>query len=430
MSSEQRAVGKKTYPLLLSPHSFSWLCVSVAFFSLLIGKPLTLEDCISRAKENNLQLLEAKKDIDRARAGVTEANSSYYPSLGLSTGYRHGGDFSESGTGTYSTGIDAKYTVYKGGYIRAGAKIAKTRVKIAEENYRQKENEIVLLVKQAFFKILQKQEQIALINNILKRRNENLTLIRLNYNVGRETEPNVKQAEASFAQIEYDYLKAEQDLSLAKLELNRLLNRPDEELSIKYEDKVIVFPLIDSLIKNAKDERPEIISQKANREILEAQITQAKSNYFPSVSVASSYGLQGDNFLKQQSNWSAGINLSMPLFNGFSTSAKVREATIALKQNDLNLQNLINNVELEVKQAYSNWQVAAKNLEVNKKTLEANRAVYQLTKLQYEQGRISYFFLQQRESELTQAENSYVNALYNLRVAIATLEKAIGRSGK
>ncbi|MEO0101999.1 MAG: TolC family protein, partial [candidate division WOR-3 bacterium] len=68
------------------------------------------------------------------------------------------------------------------------------------------------------------------------------------------------------------------------------------------------------------------------------------------------------------------------------------------------------------------------NLAVRKKMLEAVRSSYQLTKLQYEQGRTTYFFLQQKEGELTQAENNYLNALYNFRLAIATLEKVLGRS--
>lgn len=394
----------------------------------LIAETLTLEDCIALAKENNLQLREAKMDIDQARAGVTEANASYYPSLGLSSGYRYGGDFTESKKGSYSTGIDARYTIYKGGSIRAGSKIAQTRVKIAKEGYRQKENEVILSVKQAFFKILQIQEQIALIKNILKRRQDNLTLLKLNYSVGRENEPNVKQAEASLKQTEYDYMRAEQNLTLAKIELARLLNLPDEEISIKYEDKYETLPSLDSLSKIAKVVRPEIKSQIANREVLAAQINQTKSNYFPAISLSSSYGLQGDKFLEQKSSWSAGLGLSLPLIDGFSTKAKVNQATIALKQNELSLEDLRNSIEQEVSEAYANWQLANKNLEVTNKILEAVRAAYQLTKLQYEQGRTSYFFLQQKESELTQAENSYVNAQYNLRSSIAQLEKTIGRS--
>jgi outer membrane protein len=124
------------------------------------AQPLTLDDCISLAKQNNLALQQAKMDIDAAHASLTDANSSYYPSLGLSTRYGYGGSASNDASGSFSTGINAQYTLYKGGSIRAGSKIAKTRIKIAEENYRQQENEIILSVKQTFYKILQTQEQI------------------------------------------------------------------------------------------------------------------------------------------------------------------------------------------------------------------------------------------------------------------------------
>lgn len=409
---------------------YSLLYVSILFVLCYqcFADTLTLDDCILLAKENNLELIQAKMNIDNARAVRSEANSSYYPSLGLSSGYRTGGDFSDDVSGSYSSGLSAQYTLYKGGSIRAGSKIAKTRVRIAEENYRQKEAAVLLSVNQAFYKILQTQEQITLIDNILKRRNENLTLIKLNYSVGRENQPNVAQAEASLNQTEYDYMRAEQNLALAKLGLSLLLNRPESNIDIMYVEKTIQFLLLDSLIKTAKNQRPEIISEKSNREVVEAQLIQAKSNYLPALSVSSSYGLGGDDFLKQSASWSAGVNLSMPLFNGFSTSAKVKQTTIALKQEDLILKNLENNVIEEVSQAHSDWVLGTKNLEVSSKTLEATRDAYQLTKLQYEQGRTSYFFLQQKESELTQAENGYVNALFNLRASGAALEKAIGRS--
>jgi outer membrane protein len=397
-------------------------------FTFSYAQPLTLDDCISLAKQNNLQLQQVKMDVDAARASLTDANSSFYPSISASTNYRYGGSASVDASGSFSTGINAQYTLYKGGSIRAGSKIAKTRIKIAEETYQQKENEIVLSIKQTFYKILQTQDQITLVNSILKRRNDNLTLLKLNYSVGRENEPNVKQAEVSLNQTEYDYLQAEQSLALAKLSLSQLLNLPGQEMSIQYQDKIIEFPLPDSLIKLADNERPEIISQKANRDVLTEQKTQAVSNYLPTLSVSSSYGLSGDNFFKQNDNWSAGIGLSLPIFNGFSTQVKVNQVSISIKQNDLKLQDLTNSIESEVRQAYSSLTLAKKNLEVNNKTLEAAQDAYQLTKLQYEQGSTSYFFLQQKESDLTQVENSNVNALYNLRTSVAALEKAIGRS--
>ena len=389
----------------------------------LAEQPFTLQDCLSLARENNPKLIQRKTTIEQAQVGVTSAYSSYYPSLDLSSGYSY------SEAGRYSTSIGVRYPLYQGGSIRAGVKVARAGVKIAEENYRLAEDEVILAVKEAFFRILQKQQQIALAEDILKRRKEDLVLIKLKYDAGRESSPAVKEAEANLLQAEYDKKQAEEELTLAQIELNLLLGRPRRaEVSIRYEHEDMKFPSLDRLIEEAKTQRPDIRSQRANTDVLEALVTQAKSNYFPKISLSSSYGMGGSEFLDQEGDWSAGISFSLPIFKGFSTKAKVQESTLSLKEQDVRIQELEQKIEEEIEQAYSKWKLAEKVIEVNDKTLQATREMYQLTKLQYEQGMTSYFFLQQKESDLTRAENNYVNALFNFRVASARLEKVWGRS--
>ena len=391
-------------------------------------EPLTLEDCLSLATKNNINLIQMKTNIEQAQTGVTSAYSSFYPSADLSSSYRNSEGVSGKRTGSYSTNIGIRYPLYQGGYIRAGVKAAKARVKMAEVNYRLAEDEVILEVKEAFFKILQKQEQIALAEDILKRRKEDLVLIKLKYEAGRESAPAVKEAEVSLLQSEYDKKQAEDELSLAKIRLNLLLGRTGRaEVSIQYQDEQTQFPPVQRIVEEAQAQRPEMLAERANTEVLKAQVTQAKSNYFPTISLSSSYGMQGNEFLDQQGDWSVGISLSLPIFEGFSRKAKVNEATLSLREQDERIQELKQQMEEEIEQDWSNWELAEKIIEVNSKTLQAAREMYQLTKLQYEQGMTSYFFLQQKESDLSNAENRYVNALYNLRVSGAKLEKAWGR---
>ncbi|MEO0075716.1 MAG: TolC family protein, partial [candidate division WOR-3 bacterium] len=188
--------------------------IFIIFFMLIssisVAEVFTLTDCINLAKEHNLELQQARLSIANARAAASEARAQFYPSLGVSSSYRLSGDFSGNNNyqGNFSNGVNASYNLYKGGAIRASAKIADYRLAIAQENYRQKEAEVILAVKQAFYKILQIQQQIDLIKQVLQRRHENLVLIKLNYNVGRENQANVAQAEANLSQSEYDYWKA------------------------------------------------------------------------------------------------------------------------------------------------------------------------------------------------------------------------------
>jgi outer membrane protein TolC len=403
------------------------LCIALLTGSSSAQESLTLQDCLSLAKKNNISLIQQKTSIEQAQIGVTSAYSSFYPSADLSSSYRNSEGISGR-TGSYSTSIGIRYPLYQGGSIRAGVKAAKARVKMTEENYRLAEDGVILEVKETFFKILQKQEQIALAEDVLKRRKEDLVLIKLKYEAGRESAPAVKEAEVNLLQAEYDKKQAEDELSLAKIGLNLLLGRSGRaEVSIQYQDEQTQFPPVQRLVEEAKAQRPEMLAERANTEVLKAQVTQAKSNYFPSISLSSSYGMGGNEFLNQQGDWSVGISLSLPIFEGFSRKAKVNEATLSLREQDARIRELEQQIEEEIEQAWSNWELAEKIIEVNSKTLQAAREMYQLTKLQYEQGLTSYFFLQQKESDLTNAENRYVNALYNLRVSVARLEKAWGR---
>lgn len=395
----------------------------------LAEQPLTLQDCLSQARENSRKLLQQRTSIEQSRLGVTSAYSSYYPGINFSSSYRINESSIGQQIGSYSGSIGLSNSLYQGGSIRAGVKIAKAKVEIAEEDYRQAEEEVILSVKEAFFNILLKQEQIALAEDVLKRRNEDLVLIRLKYDAGRESSPAVKEAEASLLQADYDKKQAQEELNLARIELNLLLGRPRRaEISVTYEDQSVQFPALDSLIADAGRLRPDMRAEKVNTEVLKAQVTQAKSDYYPRISVSSSYGWQGRGLSVREGDWSVGFSLSLPVFEGFSTKVKVQEAKLALNQQDIRLRELEQEIEQEIEQAYSSWELAGRTIEVNDKTLEAKREMYQLTKLQYEQGLTSYFILQQKESDLSSAESRQVNALYNLRLSVARLEKAWGRS--
>jgi outer membrane protein len=210
--------------------------------------------------------------------------------------------------------------------------------------------------------------------------------------------------------------------------LNALLGRErSEEISIEHEDEVVTFPSLQVMITQAKAERPEMLAERARREALEGQVTVARSGYLPTVSVSSSYGLQGKELLDQEGGWSVGASLSMPVFNGFATSAEVKQAVLAVKEQDIAIREVEQEIEDELERAWVNRELAEENLEVTRKTLEAASEMYELTRLQYEQGSTSYLFVQQKETALTQAEHSIISAQYDLRVARAKLEKAWGK---
>jgi len=404
------------------------LLLSILSVDSLAEQSLTIQNCISMAVENHPTLAQKKTSIQKSNVEVSSAYSSYFPNMDLSTGYRNAGSSFGEREGSYSTSIGVNYSVYEGGYRSSAVKAARARVGVAKEQYRQSEQELILEVKEAFFAILQKQEQLTLVENVVKRRREALVLINLRYESGRESLPAVKEAEANLLQAEYDRKRAEEELALARVTLNLLIGRPRKtELSLEYRDADTQFPPLETLIEQAKAERPELRLEKANTVALQAQVTQAKSSYLPRISLSSSYQWQGSEFLEQKDNWSVGVSLSLPIFDGFSTKARVQDAALSLQSESERIRGLEQQIEKEAEQAYSTWELAQRIIKVTETTLGAAHDMYELTKLQYEQGLTSYFFLQDKESGLTQAENNRLDALFNLRVSASRLAKAWGR---
>ena len=389
---------------------------------------LTLTNCIQLAKETSPALAQQKTSLAKSNISVQSARSSYYPTADFSTSIRNSEGFEGERQTSYSSSVGLSYSVYEGGYRRASVDAARAKVETTKEQYRLSQDQLVLQVKEAFFRILQKQEQISLVEDVAKRRNDDLVLIRLRYQAGRESSPAVKESEASLLQAEYDMKRAGEELVQARVELNLLLGRAARaELALKHEGKDADFPTVATLIQQAKLERPELRSEKASKPALEAQVTQAKSGYLPKVSFSTSYSLSGDEFTKQTGGWGAGVSLSLPIFDGYARKAQLNTAKLSLGNQTDVLRELELQVEEEVEAACSTWELARDIVQVTEKTLEAAREMYLLTKMQYEQGLTSYFFLQQKESGLTEAETSRLSALLNIRISAARLEKTLGR---
>ncbi|MDD2889565.1 MAG: TolC family protein [bacterium] len=411
----------------------------VHLFTLLIlaSNKLTLDDCISIAKKNNLQIIQAKKSVEIAKNDVNSAYSSRYPDINFSSGYSR--DYKDNSltpaTDKHSASVGLSYQLYNGGYTCASIEIAKIRAEIAEENYRLTEQEVILSVKQTFFSILEKEEKIKLSDKILSRRKEDYSLIKLKYNVGRESYPSVEESEVNLSQAEYDKLSAEEELKLSKVDLNLLLGRNSQtELLLKNESTELrELPPCSEFISQAKDLRPDIRIENLNHKVLYLQSKETKSEYFPKLNLSSSYGLGGSGFFSgddisglKDNPLSVGVSLSFPIFDGFSTKSKIKSSSLEIIKHTIKLTELEQNIESEILQAYSNWTLAKKRLELSEKSLNAIQDMYELTRLQYEQGNTTYFFFQQKEAELTKAEYNYITSLNDLQITIANLYKAGG----
>ncbi|TET47768.1 TolC family protein [candidate division TA06 bacterium] len=403
------------------------LLILTATSAICAGITLSLDECIELALKNNPTIIRNREAVSEAEIGVTISRSSYFPRLDASSSYTRSGN--GISRGSYSSGLSFSQILFQGGRNIAVVNAAKAQTEIAVQNLRQRENEIVESVKGIFYSVIKEQDQLSLTDDVLKRRNEDLILIRLKYRAGTESDAAVSEAEANFSQAEYDKLAADERLRLAKLRLNLSMGKPREALlEVRTTEHLPDFPSRSEVVAMGLRHRPEMAREASRVKLQRAYQSQSKGGFFPTFRLNASFNRSGDRFLADDNSWSAGVNASLPLFDGLRTPADYFQSRVSLRRQLAQYEETRQSVEENIEKAYSDWLLAKKRMEVAEKSLTAATEIYNLNRLQYQQGRASYFSFQQRELSLTRAEYERVNASYNLFVSTAELERAIGKS--
>jgi outer membrane protein TolC len=137
------------------------------------------------------------------------------------------------------------------------------------------------------------------------------------------------------------------------------------------------------------------------------------------------------DFFKKTGDWFTtsliGLKVSVPIFNGGATNARIEKARLDLQKTRNNIDQMKLSVDNDVEQARLNMRSALLTMDSQKKNIELAEQVYRTTKLKYEQGLGSNQEIYNAQSELKVAQNNYYSALYDAISAKIDYLKAAGK---
>ncbi len=241
------------------------------------------------------------------------------------------------------------------------------------------------------------------------------------------------------------------ELSLANL--NTELSNLDYQLDLVYHvlkfqmgypitGKIKATDNINALLVKATDKeltdkvdyntRPEYTVVKKALELNELRIQVNKMGYYPNIAAFGSYQLsaQGNNLFKN-TNWIptavVGLQVNVPIFDGFERKAKIQRDMLKLEQTKLQQIDLERAIDLEVQTARTQYLSAKQRLESQQKNIDLAEKIYKITQIKYREGVGSTIEITQAEQELYQTQANYTNALYELLKAKIALDKAYGK---
>jgi outer membrane protein TolC len=161
-------------------------------------------------------------------------------------------------------------------------------------------------------------------------------------------------------------------------------------------------------------------------------IAQKQQGYYPSLSGFANYqqSLQGDNLIND-SQWIpssiVGLQLSIPIFDGFAREAKIERAKLDLEEVVRQRDQVVESIRLEVVNSRIKYQNAVQKVTNTRENLELTQRIYKTIQIKYKEGLASSFELNQTEGSLFMEQSNYIQALFGLLMAKAELEIALGK---
>ena len=400
--------------------------------------PLTLDAAIGLALQHSPDLQIALSQIEKTRGSIDEARAHTKPTVsaqgsanwqsaqsgipGASSLVGQGAGLTPQVAATLAIPVDVSHQLrwatdlatyqYQSQYL--------TMVSTAEQ--------LVLSVKSAYFDLLRAVGQGKVAQAAVDNAQAQLTQAKARFDVGAVAAFDVTSAEVNLANLQQQLLIAENQVSLAQTALDRVLgidvNTP---IQIRGVEIAVSGAAVDipQRTHEAYSRRPEVqIAQLGITAGLTAVDLQ-KTGLYPALSISAgpTYNFSS-NSLSPGLSWQAGINVSVPLYDGGQTRAKVRQAKADVQTSQETLHQTQLTVAQEVRTAALNVMEAAQRSKTTAGAVALAEEALSLAKLRYGSGLAVLVEVTNAETQLTQARNNAVNALYDYAVASAQLQRA------
>ncbi len=188
------------------------------------------------------------------------------------------------------------------------------------------------------------------------------------------------------------------------------------------------------LLEEALHTRAEILRDDARIDAARKGIIVAKSGTLPSLSLGYNYSYTPNvGALGQEHTGYGSLTLSIPIFDSGAARGRVTQARADISTQETNRRIDTDSITLELRQAYLNLQSAELSIKSSREALGQADEAYRLARLRYSSGVTSQtgvspiVELSSAQQTLSQAQSTYVNALYDYNAGRSALDKAIGR---
>ena len=415
---------------------------------------LTIEDVVVQTLRNNPELESARLEMERSDALVKQAWGTALPSLNLDASYTRAlkkpvfflpGDFFGSpgtvrpveigSTNALSAAFSAKQVLFNSAvFIGVGA--ANIYSEAAREQYQVSRLEYITRARKAFYDVLVARQILDLALQTQTNVEANYKTVNLLAGQGLVSEYDLLRSEVTVENVKPEVINAENAYRLALNNLKNVMAVPVEtEIEVKGELEYVPVP--DSTLSSARevmlDRNPLLTSLEYQTEFTDAVVSAQKSEYLPVLSAFGNYhyDAQSNEFNSLTNDVIAssqvGLSLSLNIFNGFQTTARVEQAQIEHKKSIELLSGTKQNLLTATEAVLLRLNKARRRIEAQGRTVDQAARGYQIATTRYANGLGTQLEVNDAQLALVQANVNKIEAVYEYAIASVELDQLIGQ---
>lgn len=411
-----------------------------------------LQQCIDYALKNNIQIQKNRVSEQEGEVALWENKGALFPSLNFNTSHSIGYRPFEEGTNivqngqvtntknkvTYqgSYGLNANWTVWNGGVNQKNIEKQKLQNEITKLNTEQSELTIQEQIAQLYVQIMYTKEAIEVNKKLEKTAQSQYDRGMEMMNQGQMAKADVVQLEAQLSSARYSVTNSQTQLLNYKRQLKALLEldlNTDFDVSgqIPSDEQVMqLIPNAQEAYAKALETRPEIKSAQLSIDAADMQMNIAKRGFYPTIGISASmgdshYSASKNNVGKQMKdnlNLSAGVTVSVPVFDNRRNRSNVKTARLSQVNSKLDLQDKKNTLSSTIEQYWINANSNQQNFLAAKDRVKSQEASYELLNEQFQNGLKNTVEVLQGRDNVISAEQDLLQSKYTTLLNVQLLK--------
>lgn len=429
-------------------------------FALEGVRAVDLRQVVREVMDANLGLKIQRGAVAAAHKDVTRSRTRLFPALSLNaTGVqidKNSARFGQRAERAVTGRAGVEQVIFS---ERALSDMAIKRYQLhsVEYGYEKLKLDAILDAAVAYFQVLRAKTGRKIQRDNVALTKRNLEIARQREAIGYSGRSDVYRWESRLTTANTNLLSAKNDVELAKIQLNQLLNRPIDEAFIAREtalsdslylsylgsvEKYIDTPkslriYTDFLIEEARLNAPEIRQIAANINALQRSLQSLKlARFVPTLALSAEWqhvvfrrgmGLEIAGVDPIDNPWNVSLNASLPLFRGGATRVDIQKARIEIDKLEDQRAQLMRVLELNVRATMLDVVVKSVNLESSQKSAELADKSLELVQSEYAQGRVSIVDLVDAQNAALNARLNALDSGYEFLTSLLKTERAVGK---